>query len=287
MNDKTRDLLKIHISVLLFGLTGVFGKFITLPAVYIVLGRVFFASTAILMLYRLRGARLQLDSRRDSAVLCAIGAILAVHWTSFYQSIQVSTVAIGVLTFSAYPIFVTFAEPLMFHEKLKLADILSSVLIFVGVMLIVPAFSFSNSLTIGFLWGMLSSVTYAVMSLLTRKYASSYPGTLIAFYEQGTATILLLPLLLLRPLPAVGAVNWALLVLLGVVFTACAHSLFIGGLRTVRAQTAGVIASLESVYGILFAVITIGERPSLKELAGGALIIGTVAVLTVCTKGQK
>ena len=59
------------------------------------------------------------------------------------------------------------------------------------------------------------------------------------------------------------------------------------GPATVRAQTAGVIASLESVYGILFAVITIGERPSLKELAGGALIIGTVAVLTVCTKGQK
>jgi len=287
MSDKTRDLLKIHISVLLFGLTGVFGKFITLPAVYIVLGRVFFASVAIFLLYKLRGASVKLSSVRDTLALCAIGVILALHWTAFYQSIKVSTVAIGVLTFSAYPIFVTFVEPFMFHEKLKISDIISSVLIFVGVMLIVPAFSFSNSLTIGFLWGMLSSVTYAIMSLMNRKYASSYSGTLIALYEQGTATLVLLPVLFLLPLPEVGAMNWALLVLLGVVFTACAHSLFIGGMRTVRAQTAGVIASLESVYGIIFAIITIGEMPSLKELAGGALIIGTVSILTVCAKGQK
>lgn len=287
MNDKTRDLLKIHISVLLFGLTGVFGKFITLPAPYIVLGRVFFASASILLLYKLRGTGIKLASRRDACALCAIGVILALHWTSFYQSIKVSTVAIGVLTFSAYPIFVTFVEPFMFREKLRVPDIISSVLIFIGVMLIVPAFSFSNSLTIGFLWGMLSSVTYAVMSLLNRKYASSYPGTLIALYEQGMATVVLLPILFLRPQPAVGATNWALMVLLGVVFTACAHSLFIGGMRTVRAQTAGVIASLESVYGIIFAILTIGEMPSLKEVAGGILIIGTVAVLTICAKGQK
>ena len=68
------------------------------------------------------------------------------------------------------------------------------------------------------------------MSLLNRKYASSYPGTLIALYEQGMATVVLLPILFLRPQPAVGATNWALMVLLGVVFTACAHSLFIGGM---------------------------------------------------------
>ena len=279
--------MKIHISVLLLGLTGVFGKFITLPAPYIVLGRVFFASLAILLLYKLRGISIKIASARDRFLTCLTGTILALHWTAFYQSVQVSTVAIAVLTFSAYPIFVTFAEPFMFHEKLRKIDILSSFLILAGVVLIVPAFNISNSMTVGYLWGMLSSVAFAMTSLMNRNFASSYSGTLIALYEQGAATVVLLPILLLRPIPQVDARNIVLLVLLGVVFTGCAHSLFISGLKTVRAQTSGVIASLESVYGVISSIVLVGEIPSVKECIGGALIIGTVLVLTMCASTKE
>ena len=63
--------------------------------------------------------------------------------------------------------------------------------------------------------------------------------------------------------------------------TGVAHSLFISGMRSVRAQTAGVIASLESVYGIASAALLIGEFPTLRELAGGAVILGTAFVSTL------
>lgn len=77
------------------------------------------------------------------------------------------------------------------------------------------------------------------------------------------------------------AKDWGLLVLLGVVFTGVAHSLFIGGMKHVRAQTAGIIASLETVYGIISAALLLGEIPSLRELAGGAIILGTAAYSTL------
>ena len=44
MEVKSKDLIAIHISVLLFGVSGIFGKLLELHPIIIVLGRVFFAS---------------------------------------------------------------------------------------------------------------------------------------------------------------------------------------------------------------------------------------------------
>ncbi|MDO5116581.1 MAG: DMT family transporter [Synergistaceae bacterium] len=280
MEARSKNLIEIHIAVLLFGLTGVFGKSIALPAQYIVLGRVFFASLSMGIFFLLRGKDIRLSDKKDYFYILAVGAILAFHWTAFYTSVQLSTVAIALLTFSAYPIFVTFLEPFFFRERLKSADVLFALVMFGGVVLIVPEFNIRNNMTIGLIWGMLGSVSFAVMSLLNRKFASRYDGSVIAFYEQGMATLVLLPMLLFSR-PAASRTDWLLLILLGVLFTGVAHSLFIGGMKRVRAQTAGIIASLESVYGIISAALLLGEIPSLKELVGGAVILGTALYSTL------
>ena len=56
------------------------------------------------------------------------------------------------------------------------------------------------------------------------------------------------------------------------VFTALSHTLFIGSLRTIRAQTASVVSCLEPVYGILLAALFLGEIPSRREVLGGAVV---------------
>ena len=96
----------------------------------------------------------------------------------------------------------------------------------------------------------------------------------------------MLPILLFDR-PHASALDWALLAVLGVVLTGVAHSLFISGMRSVRAQTAGVIASLESVYGIAAAALLIGEFPTLRELAGGAVILGTAFVSTLRSSRRR
>lgn len=286
MDVRTKRLIEIHIAVLLFGLTGLFGKFLHIPAQYIVLGRVFFASLSIGLFLALRREDARLRSFGDYAIVVAMGVLLAVHWTAFYKSVQVSTVAIALLTFSAYPLFVTFLEPAMFQERLKKIDLLCALAMFAGVLLIVPSFDLDNNLTVGTLWGMSGCVTFAVMSLLNRKLASRYQGSVIAFYEQGVASLVLLPMLLFHR-PTMTGTDWGLVILLGVVFTGLAHSLFIGGMKTVRAQTAGIIASLETVYGILFAALLLGEVPSLREVIGGVVILGTALYSTACSSKEK
>lgn len=200
---------------------------------------------------------------------------LAVHWTTFFQAIQCSSVAVGTIVFSAYPLFLTFLEPLVFHEKLKRSSILNSLVLLLGVGITVPDFSMENSVTARVIWGLISALSYAVMTLSNRYLSSRYEAGIICLYEQGTAALLLLPwMFLLRP-------EWTMqnavgIAVLGIICTALAHSLFVAAQRTVKAQTAGVISGMETVYGILFAFLFLQEVPGSRELLGGILILGAV-----------
>ncbi|WP_371381031.1 DMT family transporter [Sporomusa aerivorans] len=283
MNAKHKSLLEIHISVLLFGLSGLFGKLIVLPPMMIVFGRVVFASIFLYLLLRYRKKEIRLERPADYGYMAVIGFLLAIHWSTFFLSIQISTVAIGLLTFSTFPVFVTFLEPFFFKEKIVTADIAVALITFLGVVLVVPEFEMGNQLTQGALWGGISGFSYALLSMMNRKYAGKYSGTVIAFYEQFIAAVLLLPFLFWYK-PLVQPADIALLVILGIVFTGVAHSLFINGLKNIRTQTAGIISSAEPVYGIISAAVLLHEIPSLRELAGGCIILGAVLYSTVRSK---
>ena len=112
---------------------------------------------------------------------------------------------------------------------------------------------------------------------MNKSLAGRYDGTLTAFYEQVTATVVLLPFALAtgaRPSPPDGA----LLLFLGLVTTALAHTLFISSLKDLPAQLAGVCSSMETVYGILFALLLLGEVPSVREIIGAVVIVGAVII---------
>ncbi len=188
-----RGLLEIHIAVLFFGLAGLFGKLVLLPSTIIVLGRVFFATIflSLVLLYLKQGIRLR--QKQDYFFMALMGVILAVHWVTFFQAIQVSTVAIGLLTFSTFPVFVTFLEPLFFSERVELKDILVAFVAVIGVALVIEEFEIRNSMTRGALWGIASGFTFAILSIMNRKYVKEYSSIIVAFYQDSIATVVLLP----------------------------------------------------------------------------------------------
>lgn len=280
MTQKSKSLIEIHAAVLLFGLSGMFGKLLELSPQIIVLGRVFFSSLFLLLVMAVLKQGLCLRTWRDYFCLIGMGLVLALHWTTFFMSIQISTVAIGLLTFSTFPVFVTFLEPWFFKERLHLRDVILAVITLFGVFLVIPDFHLDNNLTQGALWGLVSGFTYGILSMMNRKYANAYPSVVVAFYEQASAAVFLMPVLLIQK-PVLTPSDVGLLLLLGVIFTGVSHTLFIHGMKHVRTQVAGIISSLEPVYGILFAAILIHEIPSPQELVGGLVILGTVFYATL------
>ena len=235
----------------------------------------------ILILYVKKDIKLK--EKKHYLYLIVMGVILAIHWSTFFESIQVSTVAIGLLTFSTFPVFVTFLEPFFFKEKIKLSDVVIAIVTLLGVMLVIPKFQLGNSSTQGVMWGIISGFTYAILSMLNRKFVKEYPSIVIAFYEQFIATIVLIPFLFLEK-PVFSLKDILLLVLLGIVFTGISHSLFINGLKNIKTQIAGIISSLEPVYGIIFATFLLREIPTLREILGGVIILSTVFYSTIKSK---
>lgn len=283
MIANTKNLFQVHIAVFLFGLAGLFGKLVDLPSTIIVLGRVLFATVFLVFILLYMKQSIKLKQKRDYFYLTILGVILAIHWVTFFQSIQVSTVAIGLLSFSTFPVFTTFLEPYFFKEKIKLPDIAIAFITFLGIVLVIPKFELGNNITQGVLWGIASGFTFAILSILNRKYVKDYSALVIAFYQDSIATIALIPFLFISK-PIFLLNNILLLVLLGVVFTATAHSLFIKGLTNVKAQTASIIGSLEPVYGIIFAIIILSEIPTTRVILGGAIILGATFYATIKSK---
>ena len=227
--DTRKNVILLHIAVMCFSCSGVIGQYVQIPAVQVAMGRVICSSLLLLAISLVCKDKLTLDSKKDYGLMILTGVVMAIHWSSFFQSIQTSSVAIGTITFSTFPLFLTFLEPLLFHEKIRGKNILNALILLMGI-----------------LWGMVACFTYAVMSLSNRYFSSRYKGRTICLYEQGTAAIALLPALVLvkaewRPVDFAGVAT------IGFLCTAIAYSLYVTAQKGVKAQTAGIISGMETV----------------------------------------
>ncbi len=269
-------LIQIHLAVLLFGLSGLFGKFLSCNPVCIVLGRCVFAAMSLMGFVAAvqKNTRQLLIDKKMLGILAAQGLLLAVHWVCFFQAIQLSGVGLGLVTFSTFPLFVTILEPFVFHEPLQKKDIAASLTVFAGILLVVPDMDVSNQITAGAFWGILSGATFAILSIVNRKSVLSCPSITIAFYQDSFAGIFLLVPALLMPLEPPVFMDIFSMMFLGIVCTALAHTLFIQSLSTIRAQTASIITCLEPLYGTILAFLLLHEIPAWQTLAGGILIVG-------------
>lgn len=269
------DALPVHVAVLFFGLAGVLGRLTALPAVLIVLGRVAFAAPTLLIVVRARGLALTTRSRRDRALLIGQGVLLAAHWSAFFQAINVSSVAIGLLAFSSFPLFTALLEPLLLRQPASRVQVIGALCVLPGVYLLAPSLALSSAAMRGVLWGLLAGATFALLSVSNRWLGRRYASPTISLYQDATAALVLLPVLLvLHPARLFAPRQLLLLLALGVCCTALAHTLFIEGMRRVTAQFASLVATLEPVWGILFAFLLLREVPSVRTLIGGAIILG-------------
>ena len=277
--------ISVLVALPFVSMTGLFGKFLSHSPLLIVQGRAVFAFGALLLaLFAIRKA-IFFKNYREWAWLTVSGTVLAVHWIAFFQAIQVSTVAIGLISFSSYPLFTTFLEPLFFREQLRRRNVLAVLLVICGLALMATSNNddsnaiISGSVVQGVLWGLVSGLGFAVLTLLNRGHVRNHSPLLLTCWQNGIAALVILPWSWSESWDLSGK-DWGLLFILGVVCTVGGHTLLINGLRHVRAQVVSLlIAGMEPVFAILFALFLLGETPSRQTLLGGVLIIGTTVFM--------
>lgn len=275
MQTLSKNFLYIHLVVLLVAFSSLFSKLITLSALTLIVGRIFFSSIFLLIFFNHNKETTRLTKRIEHSYLALMGIILVIHWYTFFQSVHLSALIIGLLTFSIFPLLVPYLEPYFFKEKLKLSDIIIANIMFCGILLVVPNLSIKTATIQGMLYGFITGSTYANLSLINRKCTKKYCSLVISLYEQAITTIFLLPFLFTK-LPKFTINDILLLMVLGTIFVVIAHELFIHGLKNIRRKTSRLITYFEPVYGVIIATITIHAIPTVNELFGAVIILGTV-----------
>ena len=268
-------LASLHLAVALFGVAGLFGAWLAMSPVTIVLGRSLVAALALSAL-----AIATRTPARPVPGLAVNGAMLALHWVAFFAAIQSASVAVGLLGYASFPLWTLVLERLTGERRGSPRDWVIAALVVSGLALTVPRFDGLGASLRGLAWGVLSGATFAWLAVRNRRYASTHPARSIALWQNAFAALCLVPVALLWPGAATwpGARDLALIVVLGVACTALAHTLFVASLATVSAHAASIVAALEPVYGIALAAWLLGERPTPGMLAGCALLVGAAVV---------
>ena len=280
-------IISVLVALPFVSFTGLFGKFLSHSPLLIVQGRTIFAFGALLLALLILRKKIIFSNVQEWLRQALCGIILGVHWIAFFKSIQVSTVAIGLLTFACYPLFTTFLEPIFFQEKLSKRNVSAVFIVICGLALMATSSPdnsehiISGSVIQGVLWGLGGGLGFALLTLLNRGYVRQHSPLLLTCWQNGFAALVLLPWSLAETWVLTNA-DWALLFVLGVVCTVGGHVLLINGLRNVRAQIASMlIAGLEPVCAIVFALFLLGEVPSLQTLLGGGIILSTTVFMII------
>lgn len=278
-----KSLVSIHIAVLLFGASTLFVKLIPMSALLLTMARALFSAISLYLFVHFRHISLKFERFQDYFWNILAGVFLTIHWFFFIMSIQISKVYIGTITFATYPVFVMFMEPYVFKEKFQFQNLISIIMIIIGIAFLIPAFQLNNDMTLGILYGLLSSFSFATLSIINRRLALSYDSAIITLYEQAIAAFIMTIIIsLLHPVLGEGSfIHFIELVIYGVIFTALAHTLYIRGLKGVKAQTASIISVLEPVYSIFLALLFLSERLTHQEIIGTIFILLAVMINTI------
>ena len=159
------DYLKLHLSVLLAGFTGVFGKLITLNEGLLVWYRLLFS---FLMFYVILffARKLPKESSADTLKMIAIGMLLGLHFLLFYASIKYANVSVGVVCYSLEGFFTAVFNPLFNRKFFSLKEISYSLIAVLGIGLI---FHVDPHYRVGIIFGILSAALFSIFTICNKK----------------------------------------------------------------------------------------------------------------------
>lgn len=274
-----RHLALLNLATLLFSLIGVLVKTIPLPTGQVVFGRALSGLAVILIVLAIQGQNpLKLRRGRDLWGMLAVGLLLSGNWFFYFKSIQISSVAVAVISLFTYPLITALVEPLVFGERYRWVDVVGAVLVIVGVALVVPEFSLQNATTLGVVYGIIAAASISLCNIFSRKIVAGCPTLVMMAYQFAVAAVIFSAFWFVDP-PALDAPTAGKLVLLGAGLTAAAFLLFFHSLRHFSTSTASVIVSLQPLETVLLAWLLLGDRPAASTLTGGAIITATVLMV--------
>ncbi|MCW8858242.1 MAG: DMT family transporter [Deltaproteobacteria bacterium] len=268
-------LSSLYLAVFLLSLNGLFAKLIPLDATSITQLRSLIAVGAFLLFCRFRRRPLRLQCVNQFLGVYALGILLGLHWATFFHAMQVSTVAVGMLSLFSFPIITILLEPFFIKEKLKLKDFSAGLIVLLGVAVMVSSSvtDIRGSVFQGVFWGVMSAILFSLRNLIQKYHYSSVPSDRLMFHQVIAVSLMLLPFIDISKISLMSSTNWTVLLMLGVLSTATAHTLLTYSLKQLPAKSVALIGCSQPLIASILAWLVMQEIPQLSVAIGGGIIL--------------
>ncbi len=268
---------QLHLAVLLAGFTAILGKLINLNEGILVLYRMLLSAGLLgfILLYKKQFARI---SFLNIIKFFGVGAIVAMHWVTFYGSIKYSNVSVSVTCLSAIGFFTSFFEPAIKKRRIDVMEIALGLLAITGIYLI---FNFYPEYKVGIIFGLISAMLASMFPIYNKSLLENFSSKMVTFYEMsgGFISLCILIPVYLSFFPAEYFIptfsDWMWLLILAIFCTVFSFILQLNALKFISAFTANLTYNLEPVYSIILAFIIFRENKFLGKgfYFGFALIL--------------
>lgn len=289
-NVKLKNYFHLHFIVFIWGFTAILGKLITIDALPLVWYRMLMALLIILAYVLIRKFPLRVPLKVLMLLLVA-GAVVAIHWVTFFMAIKVSNVSIALATMSTGAFFAALLEPFWYGRKIIWYEIVFGIVVMAGLYLI---FKVETDYIYGIGLALISAFLSAVFSMLNGKLTQYERPSIISLYEFGSGVLLLTLYLIFTGSFGSGFFNlsgmdWLYIFILASFCTAYAFIASVKILKYISPYTVMLTTNLEPVYGIVLAFFLLGDSERMNPLfyVGALVILATVVANGILKNRNK
>ncbi|TJY32165.1 DMT family transporter [Pontimicrobium aquaticum] len=290
LSDKLKNYLHLHLLVFIAGFTAILGELISIGSIPLVWFRMLIASVILIGYLKFRKINLTINLKAILKFFLA-GIIIALHWITFFESIEQSNISIALAMFSTGAFFASFIEPIFFKRSIIWYEIVFGIMVVFGVWLITKTeLKYLN----GILLGIASAFFSSLFAVINGKFVKRYSASVISFYEF-ISGVLFISLFIIffgegfsKDFFILSNLDWLYLFILGSICTAYAFIAAVYIMKYISPYTVVLTYNLEPIYGIVLAIILfpIKEKMSL-EFYLGAFIIFSVVILNGILKNSE
>jgi DME family drug/metabolite transporter len=281
MSSRTvKGYVMVVASYVLVGLTGTLVTWATAPASVLLVLR-FAVSTLVLGAVFAR--RRHLAGVLAPGIwprLLLMGALDAATLLLFFVAIRETGVAIATFLYFIQPVWIALLAPRLLGSATERVVYAAIGLALTGLLVIlIPALSGEgmHASALGLAAGFGCGLAYACFALLVKGLTRHLESVALVLAECTLDGLFLLPLALWQTQAAGYSItgrDLLVALVLGVVCTAIAYTLWMEGTRRMRMQHSAVLGFITPVVAPVFAVVLLGQTVTAWTAAGGALILG-------------
>lgn len=265
------------LAAFIMGSSGVFIKYLSLPAVILSCFRLFIPTLLLFIYFKLKRKQLF----RHSIKWMLFGSLLnAIRIYFFMKTYDYTGIANAVLILYTWPIFATLFSYLILKERVPIRNVMLLLFPFAGIMLIFSdqPISIGNKDLIGMSSMLVSAVIYALSVIIFKKESQKYTGYETVFFQNLIGGLLFLPFLFIIDF-ALTIPKAGILILFATSIGILAFGLFFSALGKIKASTVSFIGYLEVVIAVLSGVLIYDEKLTWNLILGGSLIIFSTIML--------